>query len=280
MCYSHRSPNFGKIFEESKNALRKLMMLPPNFEILFTHGGGHGQFAAVPLNLSKASDFAEYVDTGTWSKRAADEARKYISVNIVAKSGGKVSSKASYRYICSNETVNGVEFREMPKFDDDVPLVVDMSSDIASKVIDWTRVGVAFACAPKNIGHAGLTVVLVRRDLLDRTAQKICPGVLNWRTLYDSGGMYNTPPTFNIYTTKLVAEYILGQGGLHDSEKAAIRKARAIYDAIDESDGFYETRVTRREERSRMNIPFRVRGGKEHTNTFLREAYNRNMVGF
>ena len=190
MEMSHRSPEFGAVFADTVAVLRRVMELPSSHELLFAHGGGHGQMAAVPLNLCAAGKqcTADYVVNGTWSRRAADEAAKYVTVRHAATSDGTrlpprdewdLDPHASYRYICSNETVAGAEFWEMPAFDDDVPLVVDMSSDICSKRVDWARVGVAFACAPKNIGIAGLTVVVVRRSLLESgEAQPICPGVV------------------------------------------------------------------------------------------------------
>lgn len=207
MCLSHRSPEFGMIYHDTVSRVQRVLNVPESHQVLFTHGGGHGQFAAVPLNMCPDGKEcrADYITTGTWSQRAAAEASKYVTVNIAANSDGtrlpkkgemKLDPGASYRYLCSNETVSGIEYHSLPDFGDAVPLVVDMSSDIASKLIDWGRVGVAFACAPKNIGHAGLTVVVVRKDLLDsRVPQRACPGVLNWRTNRDGGGMWNTPPT-------------------------------------------------------------------------------------
>jgi len=292
MCMSHRSPEFGAVFDETMATLRSLMRLPESHALLFAHGGGHGQFAAVPLNLCAAGKQcrADYIVTGRWSQKAATEASKYVTVNYATKCpdsrlpprrSWKLDSGASYRYLCSNETVEGLEFHEMPAFDDGVPLVVDMSSDIATKVIDWSRVAVAFACVPKNLGHAGLTVVMVRKDLLaEREAQPITPGVLDWRTTIASGGMWNTPATYNIYSTGKVAAFIEAQGGLDAAAEATGRKAAAIYAAIDESGGFYGSPVEQRADRSRCNLPFDVCGGDEAaTNAFLIAAHKRNIVG-
>lgn len=292
MSMSHRSPEFGAIFEETSNALRRVLLLPDTHTILFTHGGGHGQFAAVPLNLCPEGKAcrADYFIHGTWGRRAANEASKYVTVRLAAESDGTklpprsswdLDPGASYRYICSNETVDGNEFHTLPSFDDDVPLVVDMSSDICSKRIDWTRVAVAFACAPKNIGHAGLTVLVVRRDLLaTRAAQPSCPGVLSWRLNHESGGMWNTPPTFNIYTTGKVLQWMEREGGLVEMERRAICKAASFYAAVEASKGFYATPCDAAH-RSRMNAPFNVCGGDaDATDAFLRGAYERNMVGF
>lgn len=294
MSMSHRSPEFGEIIDDTRRVLRRVMHLPESHEILFTHGGGHGQFAAVPLNLCQggpAECSADYIVNGTWGRRAAAEASKYVTVRHAAESDGKalpprnewkLDPKASYRYICSNETVDGLEFHSLPRFDDGVPLVVDMSSDICSKVVDWSRVGVAFACAPKNIGHAGLTVVIVRNDLLaKRTAQPTCPGVLNWRINQESGAMWNTPPTFNVYTTGKVLHWIEDEGGLVEMEKRAMKKSAAFYSCIEASSGFYATPVDTPVHRSRMNAPFCVLDGDiEATEAFLRAAYEQNMVGF
>ena len=296
MSLSHRSPEFGVVFDDAIAALRRVLEIPATHEVLFAHGGGHGQFAAVPLNLCEAGkegSTADYIVGGTWAKRAAAEAAKYTTVRIAAESAGDrlppreewaLDPTASYRYICSNETVNGLEYHALPTFDDGVPLVVDMSSDIGSKKIDWSAVGAAFACAPKNIGHAGLTVVVVDRALmLGRQPQELCPGVLSWRTNFESGGMWNTPPTFNIYTTGKVMLWLEAQGGLGAAEALASAKASAFYAAIDGSGGFYATPVPseRSAERSRMNAPFNVAGGDEAATTaFLRAAYEANMVGF
>jgi len=168
LCLTHRSPQFGSILREAVQSIRKLLIVPQSFEIIFTHGGGHGQFSSVPLNLCPEGkeNVAEYVVTGTWSERAAKEAEKYVTVKrvegvcessnssvVMPSRAWKTGAKASYRYLCSNETVGGIEFHSIPRFKDDVPLVIDCSSDIASKKIEWDRVGVIFACAPKNIGR-------------------------------------------------------------------------------------------------------------------------------
>ena len=294
LSMSHRSPEFGAIIDDCRSVLRRVLRLPESHEILFTHGGGHGQFAAVPLNLCPGGpneSSADYFVHGSWGRRAAAEAAKYTTVRIAAETDGKtlpprsswdLNPNASYRYICSNETVDGNEYHTLPAFDDNVPLVVDMSSDICSKPIDWNRVGAAFACAPKNIGHAGLTVVVVRKDLLiSRQAQPTCPGVLNWKINHESGAMWNTPPTFNVYTTGKVLHYIEDEGGLDAMERRAKIKSGAFYSCIEKSNGFYDTPLTNPAERSRMNAPFCVLDGDvAATNAFLIAAYEKNMVGF
>ena len=188
MELSHRSPEYRSIHEDALAVLRRVMKLPETHELLFTHGGGHGQFAAVPLNLcpSGKAASADYIVGGDWARKAAAEAAKFVTVRIAAENDGSrlpvraawdLDPAAAYRYICSNETIKGTEYRELPAFDDDVPLVVDMSSDICSKAVDWARVGVAFACTPKNIGHAGLTIVVVNKALLESTSvAAACPG--------------------------------------------------------------------------------------------------------
>jgi len=291
LSMSHRAPEFSAILADSEAVLRRVLQLPPEFELLFMHGGGHGQFAAVPLNLCVSSECsADYIITGSWSKRAATEAAKYAKVNVVVEGTGdclpplsdwKLEATSRYVYICSNETVNGLEFHSLPECPPGVPLVVDMSSDICSKRIDWSRVGVAFACTPKNIGHSGLTIVAIRRDLLEqRRAQDICPGILNWQVILESENVWNTPPTFNIYTTGKVCHWIEQQGGIEEMERRAVRKSELLYNLIDQSGGFYSTPCMVKGDRSRMNVPFMVKGGdSETTDRFLREAYSSNIVG-
>lgn len=189
---------------------------------------------------------------------------------------------AAYVYVCSNETVSGLRWPRLPECPPGVPLVVDMSSDIASGPIEWDRVGVIFACTPKNIGHPGLTVVVARRDLLDaRAPQATCPGVLSWRLAREGRPLWQTPPTFNVYTTMLVCEWIEREGGVDEMAARAEAKSAAVYAAIDASGGWYET-VSRpgNDARSLMNVPFKMNGGDAATtDRFLRAAFDENIVG-
>jgi phosphoserine aminotransferase len=300
LALSHRSPEFVQILEHAVTTARKVMLIPDDYEVLFTHGGGHGQFAALPLNLCHdMTDIATYVVNGTWSARGRDEAKRYCDVRTIDSkdAAGKyttfpvlteelidVSSK--YVYLCSNETVNGIELHRLPKMPESrkhIPLVVDASSDFSTKPIDWhgAGVGVLFACASKNIGHPGLTMTIVRKDLLGTDkASPLCPGVFNYTTNSEAGNLWNTPATFNIEVVGLVMDWIASEGGVEANEQRSIAKSDALYDVIDNSNGFYKTPVDDKNLRSRMNVPFNVDGGDEAlTNQFLIESWNAGMVG-
>ncbi len=301
LALSHRSPEFLKILEHTIAITRKVMEIPDDYEVIFTHGGGHGQFAAVPLNLChEKSDIATYIVNGTWSARGRDEAMKYCSVKTIdgrdMQTGNyttfpklnesDIDPESKYLYLCSNETVNGIELHRLPKLPESrkhVPLVVDASSDFTSKPIDWhgSGVGVLFACASKNIGHPGLTVAIVRRDLLGKDkASPLCPGVFNYTINSEAGNLWNTPATFNIEVVGLLMDWLENKGGVAANECRSIDKANTLYDVIDNSKGFYGTPVNDKGLRSRMNIPFNIKGGDETlTNKFLVESWDLGMVG-
>eukprot|EP00937_MAST-01D_sp_MAST-1D-sp2_P000008 g8.t1 len=310
MELSHRSPEFLGILANTQALLRRVLAVPENFTVLFTHGGGHGQMAAVPLNLcgSGKSRRADYIVSGTWSQRAATEAAKYADVRVLSDSGPEGYDRISqdwqqqqqqqqqqqeqgqssaYTWVCSNETVNGLELHRLGALARSLPpsagpLVVDASSDIASKPVDWGHVGALFACTPKNLGHPGLTMVFVRDDLLpaEGGAQPGCPGVLDWGITARSDCLWNTPATFNIYTTGLVLAWIEREGGVAEMERRAIAKAAAVYGAIDGSGGVFTTPAAVPAQRSRQNVPFDVCGGDAAaTERFLLGAHARNMVG-
>ena len=234
------------------------------------------------MNLIKESDkSASFIVNGAWSKKAMDEASKYIEVNEISNEAGTTPTieerknqwnleKCSYVYLCSNETVQGLEFRD---FDDviqcptreelnGVPLVVDMGSDVLSKRVNWANLDVAFACTPKNFGLSGTTVTIVRKNLLDleRKYEKFMPTLFRWKTLYDSDCMYNTIPTFNIYVCKKILEWMEQVGGVEEMESRARAKSQIIYDTVDNSNGFYKAGVPKSSPfRSRMNIPITLR---------------------
>jgi phosphoserine aminotransferase len=277
------------------------MDLPDDYEVLFTHGGGHGQFAAVPLNLCHdKSDVATYIVNGTWSERARDEAQKYCTVHTIdgrdPHTGGyttfpelteeEIDPKSKFVYLCSNETVNGIENHRLPKLPESrrkIPLVIDASSDFTTKPIDWhgDGVGVLFACASKNIGHPGVTLTVVRRDLLgkDKTSP-LCPGVFNYTITVEAGNLWNTPATFNIEVVGYLMDWLEREGGVAENERRSIAKSRILYDVIDNSGGFYGTPVQDKALRSRMNIPFNIKGGDEKlTDEFLIQSWNEGMVG-
>jgi phosphoserine aminotransferase len=300
LALSHRSPEFLNILSHTKASVRRVMDIPDDYEVLFTHGGGHGQFAAVPLNLCHdRSDAATYIVNGTWTERARDEALRYCSVHTIDgrdPQGGyttfpeltedKIDPKSKFVYLCSNETVNGIENHRLPKLPESlrhIPLVIDASSDFTTKPIDWhgDRVGVLFACASKNIGHPGATLTVVRKDLLGKDkASPLCPGVFNYTTNAEADNLWNTPATFNIEVIGYLMDWLDREGGVAENERRAIAKSRILYAVIDNSGGFYGTPVQEKALRSRMNIPFNIQGGDtELTDEFLIQSWNEGMVG-
>jgi phosphoserine aminotransferase len=301
LALSHRSPEFLSILDHAITSMRRIMAIPDDYEILFAHGGGHGQFAAVPLNLCHdKSDIATYVVNGTWTKRAAGEAEKYCTINEIdgrdPETGlytsfpelteENIDPESKYVYVCSNETVNGIELFRLPALPESrkhIPLVVDASSDFTTKPVEWhdKNVGVLFACASKNIGHPGLTVAIVRKDLLGQDkASPICPGVFNYTVNAEAENLWNTAATFNIEVVSFLMDWLEREGGVVENERRSIAKSKILYDVIDNSNGFYGTPVDNHALRSRMNIPFNVNGGDEElTNEFLIQSWNKGMVG-
>jgi phosphoserine aminotransferase len=280
MEMSHRGKEFIAIAEAAERDLRELLAVPANFRILFMQGGGLGENAVVPLNLSRGGK-VDVVVTGSWSRKSAAEASRYADVQVAADIGSGYSiprdwqlrADASYVHVCTNETIDGVEFHELPRLDNDVPLVIDCSSHLLSRPIDWSRVGLAFGGAQKNIGPAGMTLVFVREDLLGQ-ALDICPSAFNYETVAAAQSMFNTPPTFAIYVAGLVFQWVkgfeyAGSRGLAAIERRNIDKANLLYTALDAS-SFYENRVDA-SCRSRMNVPFFLRDEKLNE-SFLTEA--------
>ncbi len=263
MEMSHRGKEFLSILEKTEADFRTLLNVPSNYKVLFLQGGAIGENAAIPLNLldGKAADYAI---TGGWGKRSAEDAHAYGTINIVTNTEAegfthvpdfaswKRNQDAAYLHICTNETLQGVEFDGLPDVYG-VPIVADMSSHILSRPVDVSQFGVIYAGAQKNIGPAGLCIVVVREDLLGK-ASVLTPAVLNWKVQADNQSMINTPPTYSIYIAGLVFEWLLAQGGVEAIEKVNIAKAKLLYDAIDSSD-FYVNKVAVKN-RSRMNIPF------------------------
>ncbi|OYQ39926.1 phosphoserine transaminase [Rhodoferax sp. TH121] len=277
MEMSHRGKEFLSIYEHAEADLRELLAVPANFKILFMQGGGLAENAIVPLNLSSLRATAgqagvtDFVLTGSWSEKSLKEAGKYSQTRTVASgkdggftaipptSGWELSADASYVHICTNETINGVEFQTLPDLKalgSRAELVIDFSSHVASRSVDWSKVGLAFGGAQKNLGPAGVTLVVVREDLLGH-ALPICPSAFNYKTVADNGSMYNTPPTYSIYMAGLVFQWLKRQGGVAAMEVRNIAKADLLYQAIDAT-GFYLNGVARNA-RSRMNVPFFLR---------------------
>ena len=264
MEMSHRSKAYQDIFDETETLIRELMRIPEDYSVLFLQGGATGQFAAIPMNLLTEGGSADYVDSGNFAHGAMVEAQKYGDIRCVASSKDEnyiripeldpsaFNPNADYFYITTNNTIFGTRYPELPETGS-VPLVADMSSNILSEVFDIRKFGVAYAGAQKNVGPAGLTIVIVRRDLLGR-ARKICPKVFNWTVMTEKGSMLNTPPTFAIYMAGLSMKWLKSQGGVEGIEKVNIEKAKLLYDVLDASD-FYRAPVVPRY-RSRMNVTF------------------------
>ena len=279
MEMSHRGKEFVSIAEEAEADLRELMSIPDDYAVMFLQGGATTQFAAVPLNLAGPGATADYVNTGQWSKKAIAEAKRFCAVNVAADTSGDgftrvppqaewdLSSGAAYVHYTPNETIGGVEFQWVPDTGG-VPLVADMSSTILSRPVDVTRFGVIYAGAQKNIGPAGLTVVIVRRDLMGRAGEQV-PSMLDYRVQAEADSMYNTPPTYAWYLAGLVFRWLKDLGGLAGMAAINERKARRLYDFIDGS-GFYANPVAP-DSRSWMNVPFTL-ADDALDKTFLTEA--------
>ena len=294
MEMSHRGKEFISIYTQAEADLRELLAVPPQFRILFMQGGGLAENAIVPLNLSRAGT-VDFVVTGSWSQKSYKEARKYASEVSLAASGEdsqfttlpspsswKLSTGASYLHLCSNETIHGVEFHELPdlkSLGSDAPLVIDFSSHVASRPVPWDRVGLAFGGAQKNIGPAGLTIVIVREDLLGH-ALPICPSAFNYQTVADNQSMYNTPPTWGIYMAGLTFQWLKRQregelSGVAAMQARNMAKAQLLYDCIDQS-SFYVNKVAPHC-RSRMNIPFFLQD-ESRNDAFLAGAKERGLL--
>ncbi|WP_047537254.1 3-phosphoserine/phosphohydroxythreonine transaminase [Methylotenera versatilis] len=284
MEMSHRGKEFTSILEKTEADLRTLLSIPNNYKVLFLQGGAIAENAIIPLNLL-AGKSADYVVTGAWSKRSVEDARAFGTINIAASSEAdgftrvpdfsswQLNKDAAYVHICTNETIHGVEFDGIPNTSG-VPIVADMSSHILSRPIDVSQYGVIYGGAQKNIGPAGLCIVIVREDLLDK-ANPLTPAVFNWKTQAENHSMINTPPTYGIYIAGLVFEWLLAQGGVAAIEQKNIAKAKLFYDYVDNSD-FYSNNIALNN-RSRMNIPFRLQDEKRN-DAFLKGAEAQGLL--
>ncbi|MFZ1363727.1 3-phosphoserine/phosphohydroxythreonine transaminase [Brachymonas denitrificans] len=294
MEMSHRGEAFGIILQQALDDLRELLAIPDNFRILFMQGGGLAENAIVPLNLSHG-EAASFVVTGGWSQKSHAEAGKFCQARLAANAAVQDASGATsythipapeswqldagsrYVHICSNETIHGVEFHQLPDLaalDCNAPLVVDFSSNVASRPMDWSKVGLAFGGAQKNLGPAGLTLVVVREDLLGQAMQH-CPSAFDYTLVAKNNSMYNTPPTYGIYMAGLTFQWIKAQGGVAALEAQNIAKAQLLYDFLDSS-SFFSNRVDKAC-RSRMNVPFFLADESRNAD-FLAGAQQRGLL--
>ena len=285
MEMSHRGKEFVSIHAGAEKDLRELLAVPANYKVLFLQGGAIAENAIVPMNLLRGRSVADYVNTGEWSKKSIKEAKKYCSVNVAASSedknftyipprqSWKLSADAAYVHICSNETIGGLEYQWVPDTGA-VPLVADMSSHILSRPVDVARYGLIYGGAQKNIGPAGLALVIVRDDLVGQAAA-FTPSAFDYKQQADADSMLNTPPTYSIYIAGLVFKWLKAQGGLAEIEKRNIAKAKLLYDYLDQS-GFFVSPVEPRD-RSRMNVPFKLKN-EALDEEFLKGAKARGMV--
>ncbi len=278
MEMSHRSPEFVSVAEKAEADLRQLLTIPDNYSVLFLQGGASLQFSAIPLNLLGAGQTADYIDTGIWSQKAIEEARRFGNVNVAASSKANgytqvpaqsewnLTEGAAYLHYTPNETIGGLEFDFIP--DVNVPLVADYSSSILSERLDVSKFGLIYAGAQKNIGPAGLTIVIVRNDLMGK-AQAGIPALMDYAAQAKNGSMINTPPTFGWYLAGVVFEWLLEQGGVDAMQQINQQKAELLYGYIDQSD-FYANPIAKAN-RSRMNVPFTL-ADSSLEKTFLAES--------
>jgi phosphoserine aminotransferase len=286
MEMSHRGKEFISIAEEAESLLRELLAVPANYKLLFMQGGAIGENAIVPMNLLRGRTSIDFIDTGEWSKKSIKEAKKYAAVNVAASSSAsaydrvpprdswQLDSNAAYVHICSNETIGGVEYHFTPDIGSNVPLVADMSSHILSRPVDVSKYGLIYAGAQKNIGPAGLTIVIVRDDLIGQ-AMPITPSAFDFATVAENESMYNTPPTYAIYIAGLVFQWLKDQGGLTAMAERNRTKAALLYDFLDGSRFF--TSPVQRDCRSLMNVPFKLKN-ETLDGAFLKGAEAKGML--
>jgi phosphoserine aminotransferase len=283
---SHRSKEYDAVHKKASELLRELMGISSEYKVLWLQGGASTQFFMAPLNMQQAGKPMEYVYTGAWAKKAIKEAKLYGEVKIVASSEDQkftyipknvvFSQNAAFAHITGNETIGGVEWHEWPKVPSEVPLVCDMSSNLMDKVIDAKKFGLIYAGAQKNLGPAGVTVVIVREDLINRVPENT-PTMLKYKTHVDKDSLYNTCPCFSIYLCELVLEHLKALGGVAAMEKQNRKKANLVYDVIDKSNGFYKG-VAKPESRSLMNITFNL-ATPELEAKCVDEAKKKGLIG-
>ncbi|KAL1804100.1 hypothetical protein ACET3Z_032747 [Daucus carota] len=288
MEMSHRGKEFTSIIQKAEADLRELLAVPENYSVLFLQGGATTQFAAIPLNICAPDDSADFIVTGSWGDKAYKEAAKYCKPNLIWSGKSEKYTKipgfgelkqnvgAKYLHICANETIHGVEFKDYPEVGNEGGvLVADMSSNFCSKKVDVSKFGIIYAGAQKNVGPSGVTIVIIRKDLIGN-AQGSTPVMLDYKIHDENNSLYNTPPCYGIYMCGLVFEDLLAQGGLGEVEKKNVKKAGILYDAIDGSKGFYRCPVEK-SVRSLMNVPFTLEKSELEAE-FIKEAAKEKMV--
>jgi phosphoserine aminotransferase len=288
MEMSHRGKEFISIYEQAEADLRELLALPSHFRILFMQGGGIAENAIVPLNLSRGQS-VDFVLSGSWSQKSLQEAQRYARTHVAASSqsdgfhhfpapaGWQLSERPSYVHVCTNETIHGVECHTLPDLRAlgcDAPLVIDFSSHVLSRPVDWSKVGLAFGGAQKNIGPAGVTLVVVREDLLGQ-ALPVCPSAFDYTLVAQNDSMFNTPPTYGIYMAGLTFQWLKAQGGVPEMERRNIAKAKMLYAFIDASQLYFNPVLPA--DRSRMNVPFFLRD-ESLNDAFLAQAKSRGLL--
>ncbi|HKW57799.1 MAG TPA: 3-phosphoserine/phosphohydroxythreonine transaminase [Candidatus Acidoferrum sp.] len=289
MEMSHRSPEFESINAAAEAGLRKHLQIPEEYAVIFAQGGGSLQFTMAPMNLCLPGKPVDLIHTGTWTAKALGELKKGILHHVAASTEAdkfarlprkdeiKLSADASYVHICTNNTIEGTQWTEMPETGG-APLVADMSSDIASRPMEVKKFGLIFAGAQKNLGPSGVTVVIIRKDLAERAGKNL-PTTLQYRTYIKEKSLYNTPPTFAVYVVGLVMEWIESEGGIAGMEKRNSAKAKLLYDTMEASGGFYKCPVEAAS-RSKVNVVFRIAGGDENVEKgFGKEAAAAGLVG-
>ncbi|KAF6157793.1 hypothetical protein GIB67_038261 [Kingdonia uniflora] len=288
MEMSHRGKDFVSIIEKAESDLRSLLGISDDYAVLFLQGGATTQFAAIPLNLCSDSDEVDYIVSGSWGDKAVKEAQKYCKANVIWSGKSEKYTKipsfdglvqnpnAKYLHICANETIHGVEFKNYPTPENkDGILIADMSSNFCSKPVDVSKFGIIYAGAQKNVGPSGVTIVIIRKDLIGK-AQGITPVMLDYQIHAENKSLYNTPPCYGIYMCGLVFEDLLNQGGLVVVEKKNVKKAKLLYNMIDGSGGFYKCPVEK-SVRSLMNVPFTLEKSELEAE-FIKEAAKEMMV--
>jgi phosphoserine aminotransferase len=281
---SHRSKEVINMLDNIKTKLSKLLNIPTNYKILFSHGGAQGQFSAIPMNLAINSNITNYLVTGIWSEKAAKLATQYSNVNIINEyltnaikepNTWNINNNADYIYYCPNETVNGIAFNQIPNIPNHIPLIADMTSSILTEEIDINKFALIYASAQKTMGIAGVTLIIIREDLLTRKAISHTPNILNYKIINDMDSLVNTMPVFALYVMDLMLDWTIKQGGLSYFSKIHEQQANLLYSYIDNNDFFINT--VENKFRSKINIPFSLKDNNLNK-TFLDEATNNNLL--